>query len=623
MRRAICGTTAFAALVAFIASHAVSQPPGGGTDKRGPPRFELGQVFPPPLLKELQLTPAQQKELEAIRKDLKAKLDALLTVEQKKKVQEFRPGSGRGSPGASEDPAGSSGSSGARSRRPEPQSTPALPEKPRVSAGLVVGGALKVVGAERSPFMVTGDAVEGPLGDQRQEHSGTGIRLLSGEDRNQDGVRAGSLACTVNGLKAENGRWYYVRVRGLAQEHFAVEKDDLFVQVEFFKEDGKNPLDHIKKSIYGQVELERKTLRDAGTNKNLGPATWRNYTIFFRTPFAEVDTLRVTVGFGNGVGTPDRSEFQVAELAVTPIPDPADYSPPARPVSGRAPPALKSLVKLGGRWYYDPVGGSDEPPAWFDHTNVDRLYYLSDRLETPFVGNTSAWLRRGYLDRDGNLVQKDRFVADSLVIAFTGKHLVMKSKNLPNHPTAVFPDRSRFLDGNPNYVQEQRDTWYIPLRPKENPGHVAMTEQNHRALPMGSIGVACNGVVFFNPFDADSVDALWRLDRCCGHPSPTSEYHYHKYPACINTPWADDGTAHSPLIGFAFDGFPVYGPYESAGILAKDSKENPLNEFNLHTDAARGPHYHVTPGKFPHIIGGYWGEVDRSNRPGRRAPPSE
>ena len=101
-----------------------------------------------------------------------------------------------------------------------------------------------------------------------------------------------------------------------------------------------------------------------------------------------------------------------------------------------------------------------------------------------------------------------------------------------------------------------------------------MTMENKRALPMGPIGVAVNGVVFFNPFDhIAEADAVWRLDRCCGHPSPNSQYHYHKYPVCVNTPWADDGTGHSPLIGFAFDGFPVYGPYEAAGELAKDSKQ--------------------------------------------------
>jgi hypothetical protein len=142
---------------------------------------------------------------------------------------------------------------------------------------------------------------------------------------------------------------------------------------------------------------------------------------------------------------------------------------------------------------------------------------------------------------------------------------------------------------------------------------------NDHALPMGPIGVAVNGVVFFNPFDhLLDADAIWRLDRCCGHPAPNSMYHYHKYPVCVKSPWSDDGTGHSPLIGFAFDGFAIYGPYESAGELAKDSRTNRLNEFNVHRDEARGWHYHVTPGKFPHIIGGYWGEADPSNR---RGPP--
>ena len=74
------------------------------------------------------------------------------------------------------------------------------------------------------------------------------------------------------------------------------------------------------------------------------------------------------------------------------------------------------------------------------------------------------------------------------------------------------------------------------------------------------------------------------MDRCCGHPSPDNRYHYHKYPVCVKSPFVDEGEEHSPLIGFAFDGFPIYGPYESKGLMAKDDKANPLNEFNMHYD---------------------------------------
>jgi len=158
-------------------------------------------------------------------------------------------------------------------------------------------------------------------------------------------------------------------------------------------------------------------------------------------------------------------------------------------------------------------------------------------------------------------------------------------------------------------------------------------ENKNQALPGGPIGVMTNGIIFHNPFDERvREDAVWRLDRCCGHPSPIQRYHYLKYLECINTPWDDQGEEHSPLIGFTFDGFPVYGPYEGKGILAKDSKTNPLNEFNVHLDKDRGWHYHVTPGKYPHLIGGFWGELETRNRfgpgpgggpPSKKGPPKK
>jgi hypothetical protein len=136
---------------------------------------------------------------------------------------------------------------------------------------------------------------------------------------------------------------------------------------------------------------------------------------------------------------------------------------------------------------------------------------------------------------------------------------------------------------------------------------------------MGPIGVAMNGVVFFNPFDANMQDASNIMDRCCGHPAPDGQYHYHKYPICIDTPWADQGAGHSPLLGWMFDGYPIYGPYESAGVMAKDVKgEQALNAFNMHYDPQRGWHYHVTPGKFPYLIGGYWGTKDARDTQGQR-----
>ncbi|HET6328419.1 MAG TPA: YHYH protein [Planctomycetaceae bacterium] len=472
-----------------------------------------------------------------------------------------------------------------------------------------------------------GDARYGAFPEVHSEVAGRGVRFLSSAEASGR-LRAGSVRQTVANISPTGGRWFRFRIRGWAQDGFHVQRDDLFLKVEFFRDKGTNSLDSVKKSIYPQVALARENFRDPQTNAKLGLGSWQSYELVFRTPFPEIDTLELTAGFGHGIGKAKRGEFWINEFELVRIPDPDDFVARMKSKSEgkKAEPPADALIPLGGRWYYDPRGDSNRPsdgrpiapPTHFDASNADRLYYRTDRFEAPFADNMQAWLRKGWLDLEGDAVTKDRLVKDNVKLEFTKTHLIVRSHNLPNHPTAVFPDRWRALDGNPNYIQEQRQVWRIPLEPRVNPDHVAVDPQNENgALPGGPIGVAVNGVIFFNPFDADSVEAIWRLDRCCGHPSPGFEYHYHKYPVCVKSPWTDDGTAHSPLIGFAFDGFPIYGPYEAAGELAKDSTKNPLNEFNVHFDKERGWHYHVTPGKFPHLIGGFWGVAQVRNRPRR------
>jgi len=194
---------------------------------------------------------------------VKAKLEAILTEEQKKTLKETAAPMGSGPA-----PKGGHGGTIPAEQGPDPA---AIKTGPR----LTTHGRLAIVGDAKFPFAIRGDAIEGLLGDSRLEHNGGGVRFFSAEDRNNDGKIEGVATCTIAGISQEKGRWYRVRVIGLAQEDFAVAKDDLFIKVEFFKDSGTNSLDFIKKPFYPQVEAERKSLADAGTNKNLGPATWR------------------------------------------------------------------------------------------------------------------------------------------------------------------------------------------------------------------------------------------------------------------------------------------------------------------------------------------------------------
>src|SRR5580704_1823142 len=151
-------------------------------------------------------------------------------------------------------------------------------------------------------FTLTGDVVYGEFPDRQSEQVGRCVRLCSGRDKNNDGARSGSLSQTVADISAKPGRWFRFRIRGLAQDGFQVDRDALFLKVESFRDGGANSLDHLQKSIYPQISQEREDLRDKGTNANLGLGTWRSYDLDFRTPFPEVDTLHLTVGFDHGTG---------------------------------------------------------------------------------------------------------------------------------------------------------------------------------------------------------------------------------------------------------------------------------------------------------------------------------
>ncbi len=78
--------------------------PGGPGDPGhfGPPR--PGQILPPFMADALKLTDDQQKQLDALQKDVDARLDKILTEDQKKQMKEMRPPRGPGGPGGPDGP---------------------------------------------------------------------------------------------------------------------------------------------------------------------------------------------------------------------------------------------------------------------------------------------------------------------------------------------------------------------------------------------------------------------------------------------------------------------------------------------------------------------------------------
>ncbi|HLJ95172.1 MAG TPA: YHYH protein [Gemmataceae bacterium] len=247
--------------------------------------------------------------------------------------------------------------------------------------------------------------------------------------------------------------------------------------------------------------------------------------------------------------------------------------------------------------------------------NKGALGILCSGMLLVCIGTATGELENtGKTNDPGKPIPKHPF-NDNVTVTVTDTHLIVESDGIPNHETGKFPNRD-----NPNRILKQHYRFYIPLKPR-------IAEQP-RKTPFGPIGVAINGIPFYNQYNAEGQDAVQveKFDSCCGHPDPNGRYHYHKYPVCLKSPFHDEPGKHSPPIGYAFDGFAIYGPNGEGGKPPTD-----LDECNGHSDKERGYHYHVTA-KFPYILGAYRGVVEEKNltRPGRspsdrppRKPPLE
>ncbi|HMC99447.1 MAG TPA: YHYH protein, partial [Ferruginibacter sp.] len=196
-------------------------------------------------------------------------------------------------------------------------------------------------------------------------------------------------------------------------------------------------------------------------------------------------------------------------------------------------------------------------------------------------------------------------------ITFDGTWVTIKCNALPDHKSAYYPATNPLHENfsgttfggytfaiNPNTISTQNITLKIPVNPA-----VAAT---HATTPMGVMGVALNGVPFFNQYAAGGSPLSGEIvsfDQWWGHPQMSGMYHYHVEPLYLTTVKA----SKSALMGFLLDGFPVYGPKEENG-----SDPGGLDAYHGHTHATIDYpggiyHYHFTTAA-PYLNGnGFYG----------------
>ena len=158
----------------------------------------------------------------------------------------------------------------------------------------------------------------------------------------------------------------------------------------------------------------------------------------------------------------------------------------------------------------------------------------------------------------------------SLNVEYTEEFVIVKSNGIPNHD---------YESGLGCCAAEISYEWKIPLNPEISP---SLTYAPDR----GAIAISVNGVPFFGPEEGPGGDAValhfeyFVEDRqpivlgLCGAHSAGTQFHYHFDANCVHwhpepegLDWKDWDASFlnedqaSPVIGFAFDGYPIYGPY--------------------------------------------------------------
>ncbi len=303
-------------------------------------------------------------------------------------------------------------------------------------------------------YALSGDVSYQYLGDPRKDSSGWGVALHGG--------RTESAGEVSQALRIPDGarRAYRFTFRGLAQNGFSVVGDGrLWMRVDFLGEDDAKNYDGKSRQLYPAIQLARRKIS--------GAPGWQTYSMEFVVPFVQVKRLKLSVEFERGHGEGIAADFYVSDFNLTAIPVPAIEEKSEEAVGHRELTSLDHLLRIGARWSYAARPDETRVPDVFNAGNSDRLLYFDGQYEAPFAGNMNSVLRKGEMDRSGQIAEHDTPIPDNVAVRFDAKSMIIHTRGLPNHPTGMFPLSGMGAGSNPNYIIEQDATYYLPLEPKD------------------------------------------------------------------------------------------------------------------------------------------------------------
>jgi hypothetical protein len=187
----------------------------------------------------------------------------------------------------------------------------------------------------------------------------------------------------------------------------------------------------------------------------------------------------------------------------------------------------------------------------------------------------------------------------------SGNAFVLSGNGLPSSSTGTFPvaasDPAAQYDRNPNSIKAYSLSYSVPLKPQRASTATCIG---------GVVGVSLLGAPFLSPFDALLRDAPAREveDSCDGHPHGQGVYHFHSLSDCAHQ--SNGRKRHARLVGYAFDGFGIYGYRGVKGRIVSDAGldacHGHTHEVRFHGRRQRIYHYHATR-EFPYLVGCYRG----------------
>ncbi|WP_252736683.1 MULTISPECIES: YHYH protein [unclassified Psychrosphaera] len=181
-----------------------------------------------------------------------------------------------------------------------------------------------------------------------------------------------------------------------------------------------------------------------------------------------------------------------------------------------------------------------------------------------------------------------------LEISVVGDKCLFATNMIPNH------DFNDGVNAFPNQVSAQDETFEITTSPSHAATITDLTLMMDNALMLNGVKVdliaaacynvgnekiGCNDMSTPWRFDPVYIPNGFRVDSHNAHTQPDGSYHYHGNPNALF--WDGDDTVVSPVIGFAADGYPIFGSYfDDNGVIRKAQSSFKLKAGSRPSDAS-------------------------------------